>query len=119
MATDTSPPHSHDRTSTDTDRINRYASCLITPMSDDDRQIHAAHVIDAVLVGLLFFFATILGDVLPALLTGQGAYLTVEEIMLRLPTAGIAFGLTFVFQWLRARGVDILAAYRKFKENLP
>lgn len=107
---------------TDTDesnRIQKYASCLITPMSSDSRGFHLAHVVDALLVGLLVFFAVILGDLLPSLLAGDFAYLTVEQITKRVPTAGIAFGLTFVFQWLRARGIDVLAAYKRFKEALP
>lgn len=88
-------------------------------MSDDSRGFHLAHVVDALLVGFLVFFAVILGDLLPRLLAGKFAYLTINEITARLPTAGIAFGLTFVFQWLRARGVDVLAAYQRFKEELP
>jgi hypothetical protein len=88
-------------------------------MSADSRGFHLAHVVDALLVGLLVFFAVILGDLLPSLLTGEFAYLTVSQITARVPTAGIAFGLTFVFQWLRARGIDVLAAYKRFKEALP
>lgn len=112
-------PTTNPRDSTTSDRIDRYASCLITPMSDDDHAIHLAHLIDALLVGLLVFFAVILGDLLPGLLTGKFVYLTPAEIIARIPTAGIAFGLTFVFQWLRARGIDVLAAYRKAKDALP
>jgi len=100
-------------------RIEQYATCLITPMSDDSKGIHRAHVIDALLVGLLAFAAIILGDVLGGLLAGRIVYLTWSEIVARTPTAAIAFLLTFAFQWLRARGVDVLAAYRRFKEGLP
>lgn len=117
MATQRTP--SPPPTDPDTNRIEKYASCLITPMSDDSQGFHIAHVVDALLVGLLVFFAVILGDLLPSLIAGEFAYLTVAEITARIPTAGIAFGLTFVFQWLRARGVDVLAAYERFKEALP
>jgi len=113
-------PPTHSQSPTDEpNRIDKYASCLITPMSDDTQGFHVAHVVDALLVGLLVFFAVILGDLLPGLFAGDFAYLTVAEITARVPTAAIAFGLTFVFQWLRARGVDVLAAYKRFKEALP
>lgn len=112
--------HQHTSPSDDKpNRIQKYASCLITPMSSDSRGFHLAHVVDALLVGLLVFFAVILGDLLPALLTGEFAYLTVEQIVARVPTAAIGFGLVFVFQWARARGIDVLAAYRTLKEGLP
>ena len=84
-----------------------------------DRHFEVAHLIDAALVATLVFFATILGGGLPNLLAGEVVYLSVSEILLRVPTAAIAFGLTFVFQWARARGIDVLAAYRRFKEGLP
>ena len=88
---------------------------------DDDGTTHfeVTHVIDAGLVGALVFFAVVLGDVLTGLAAGNFVYLSTSDILARLPTAAVAFGLTFVFQWARARGIDILAAYRTFKENLP
>jgi hypothetical protein len=114
-------PHQHTprHDPDESNRIQKYASCLITPMSKDTHGFHLAHVVDALLVGLLVFFAVILGDLLPSLLAGEFAYLTIAEITQRIPTAAIAFGLTFVFQWLRARGIDVLAAYKRFKEALP
>ena len=115
----TPPTHQSPQSDRERNRIDKYASCLITPMSDDSRGFHLAHVVDALLVGLLVFFAVILGDLLPSLLAGEFAYLTVAEITARVPTAAIGFGLVFVFQWLRARGVDVLAAYQRFKEALP
>jgi len=86
---------------------------------DDGAVIDVTHVIDAVLVGLLTFFAVIAVDVIPSLALGNPVFLTTTEIMIRVPTAAVAFGLAFVFQWLRARGIDVLEAYQKFKEGLP
>jgi len=117
MAADTPPP-THDRRYRSK---SNYDSCLLTPMGrdDDGTVIDVTHVIDAVLVGLLAFFAVIAADVLPSMLAGNPVFLTTTEIMARMPTAGVAFGLAFVFQWLRARGIDVLEAYRKFKDSLP
>jgi len=114
----TNQPHSSatDRRRTDTD----YTSCLITPMGrDGEPLVQARHLIDAVLVGLLVFFAVILGDALTALAQGRFVYLSGAEIAARTPTGLVAFGLTFVFQFLRARGLDVLDAYYRFKESLP
>jgi len=85
--------------------LGEYANCLVTPMAD---KIRKAHVIDAVLVAGIVFFAVILGDVLLSITNGQPAYLTTQEITSRIPTAAIAFGLTFFVQAARARGIDIL-----------
>lgn len=91
-----------------------YDNCLITPMGrNGETLIRTEHIIDAALVGLLVFFAVILGDVLTAFLAGNPAYLTVDEIAARTPTGLVAFGLTFVFQWLRARGIDVLQLLNK------
>jgi len=87
--------------------------------NDGDGLVNLAQVIDALLVGLLVFFAVILGDLIPAYLTGNPTYLTTAEIVARMPTGIIAMGLAFIFQWLRARGIDVLDAYRRFKDNLP
>jgi hypothetical protein len=107
-------PPTHSQSPTDEpNRIDKYASCLITPMSDDTQGFHVAHVVDALLVGLLVFFAVILGDLLPGLFAGDFAYLTVSEITARVPTAAIAFMLVFVFQWARARGIDIVNTFRE------
>lgn len=103
MATE-QPRHST-ASSTDTDHSN----CLLTPMGrNGDPPIQAQHVIDAALVGTLTFTAVILVDVIPALLAGQAAFLTPAEIVARAPTAAIGALLAFVFQWLRARGIDAL-----------
>jgi hypothetical protein len=82
-------------------------------MSNDTQGFHVAHVVDALLVGLLVFFAVILGDLLPGLFAGDFAYLTVAEIVARVPTAAIAFMLVFLFQWARARGIDIVNTFRE------
>lgn len=87
----------------------QHKHCLIKPMGrNGDPLVETKHLIDAALVGLLVFFSVILGDLLPALANGQVAYLTIDEIIRRTPTGLVAFGLTFVFQWLRARGIDVL-----------
>lgn len=88
----------------------RYSNCLVTPMGrNGDPHIRVEHVIDAALVGLLAFAAVILVDVVPALLAGQPVFLTPEQILARVPTAVMAFLLTFVAMWARARGLDVLA----------
>jgi len=110
----TGQPRTHDKPSS-TD----YSNCLITPMSSDSPLVRPEHVIDALLVGLLAFFGVLLADVLTGLAQGNVVYLTVSDIAARTPTGVVAFGLTFVFQWARARGIDVLAAYRKFKDSLP
>jgi hypothetical protein len=56
---------------------------------------------------------------LTGLAQGNVVYLSVSDIIHRTPTGIVAFGLTFVFQWARARGIDVLAAYRRFKDSLP
>lgn len=86
---------------------------------DDEQLIRAEHVIDAALIGLLVYCAVILGDILPALFAGQGTYLTWADISVRTPTGVIGGVLAFVFQWLRARGIDVIAAYRRFKDAMP
>jgi len=110
----TNQPHSSatDRRRTDTD----YHDCLITPMGrDGEPLVQARHLIDAVLVGLLVFFAVILGDALTALAQGRFVYLSGAEIAARTPTGIIACLLAFVFQWIRARGLDVLDAWNDFK----
>jgi len=95
---------------------DKYSNCIVQPMTkteDGEPTIRLRHVIDAALVAGIVFFAVILGDLLPTLLGGQNGYLTVREIMARLPTAGIAFGLTFAAQFARARGIELLAFARR------
>lgn len=108
------------RRSTPSSSTTNYDACLIPPMGrNDETTIQTQHVIDATLVGLLAFAAVILADVLPGLLSANPTFLTTTEILSRIPTALVAFLLAFVFQWLRARGLDVVAAYRKFKDSLP
>lgn len=90
---------------------SKYKDCLIKPMGRDGGPIiHTEHIVDAGLVAAIVFFAVILGDLL---VTGFPTYLSVQDIASRLPTALIAFFLTFFFQWARARGIDVLGSIRK------
>jgi len=86
---------------------------------DGEPLVEARHLIDAVLVGLLVFFAVLLGDALTALAQGRFVYLSTSEIVARTPTGILSFFMTFLFQFLRARGLDVLDAYYRFKESLP
>lgn len=91
-----------------------YGRCLIKPMGrNGDPLVRLEHILDAVLVAAIVFFAVVLGDVLLSLLGGEPAYLTLTDIVDRSPTAVIAFGLTFFFQWARARGIDVLEWWRR------
>ena len=90
--------------STDSDRIHRYRECVITPMSD---KIRPEHVIDAAIVGAIVFFSIILGDALLSWSAGEPLYLDLGEILLRTPTAVVAFLLTFFAQIARARGIEL------------
>jgi len=101
-------------------RLERYADCIITPMStngDPDPLVRVQHLVDAVIVGCIVLFAVVLGDVAFALWNGSPAYLSPGEIARRLPTALVAFFLTFFAQWGRARGLDVLAALERFRNN--
>ena len=105
MATGTAPQHD-----------DPHEWCLITPMGrNGDPLIRAEHVLDATAVAGIVFFAMILGDVLLSVTSGQPAYLTTADILERVPTAGIAFGLAFFFMWARARGLDVLEWWAKFR----
>ena len=96
---------------------SKYRWCLVKPMGrDGDPPIRGEHIIDATLVSGIVFFAVILGDVLISLSTGTAAYLTTADIIERIPTAVIAFGLTFFFQAARARGIDVLEKARRILE---
>lgn len=84
--------------------LELYKNLLITPMNRQEGEplIDKRHILDALIVAFVVFFSVLLGDIV---LTGD-FYLTTPEIFRRLPTAGIAFGLTFMAQWARARGLD-------------
>ena len=98
-------------------RAERYRACLIKPMSSDSSLVRAEHVIDAALVGLLAFSAVMLVDVLPALASGSPVWLTPTDVVERVPTAVVAFLLTFAFQWARARGIDALDVLHRLLSN--
>jgi hypothetical protein len=69
--------------------------------------VHLEHVVDAVIVAALAFFVVLAGDVVPAILAGEGARLTAQQIAARIPLAVAMFGLTFFAQWARARGIEL------------
>ena len=90
-----------------TESLDDYANCLIKPMGRKGEQlIRWQHVLDAILVAFIVFFAVILGDVVITIPNG-GVYLSVADIVQRIPTAIMAFFLTFFAQWGRARGLDV------------
>lgn len=99
--------NAHDRTCPD-----NYERCLIKPMTDKDGQplIEPVHLVDAAIVAAIVFFSLLLGDAVPAILTGRGAYVTLADIYRRLPTAAIAFGLVLFSQWARYRGIQLREA---------
>lgn len=89
---------------------SKYTNLLIKPMSrDDSATIRVEHVVDAGLVAAIVFFAILLGDIYS---TGFPTYVTIEDLIARMPTAIIAFFLTFFAQWARARGIDVLGRFR-------
>lgn len=88
-----------------------YAACVITPMTTDDEGnpiLHPVHLVDATIVGGIVFFSVLLGQSVLAVVTGQGPYLSIEDVYRRLLTAGLGFGLTFLAQWARYRGIQLI-----------
>jgi hypothetical protein len=73
-----------------------------------DPLVRVQHLIDAGIVSAIVFFAVLLGDAIVAFRNGGTLYLTASDVRSRMVTAGLAFGLTFFFQWARARGLDAL-----------
>ena len=89
-----------------------YKSCVITPMSRTDAEeplIRIEHLIVALIVGVIVFCSVLLGDVVVALSAGQPAYVPPSELLARSPTGAVAFLLTFMAQWARARGIELKA----------
>lgn len=88
-----------------------YSNCVITPMSENgDGKPHfkLVHVMDALIVGGIVFFSTLLGGALPAIISGSSIYLSASQVASRLVTAFLAFGLTFFAQWARYRGIKVV-----------
>ncbi|MFC7253725.1 hypothetical protein [Haloplanus litoreus] len=81
-------------------------------MTDSDGRplFEPVHLVDAAIVAAIVFFSLLLGDAVPAILTGQGAYVSPADIYQRLPTAAIAFGLVLCSQWARYRGIQLREA---------
>lgn len=92
---------------------DEYDRCLIKPMTEQDGEplIEPVHLVDATIVAGVVFFSLLLGDAIPALLVSEGAYITAQDILRRLPTAAIAFGLVTLAQWARYRGVQLRSAF--------
>lgn len=83
--------------------------CII--MHDaDDPLVSVRHVIDAVIVAGIVFFAVLLGDAMTALLNGGELYLSVHDVKARIVSAALAFAMTFLTQWARARGIEFKEA---------
>ena len=80
-------------------------------MSRDDNGdgiIDVTHIIDALIVAGIVFFSVIGGDALLAFGTNDSILLTFDQIIRRLLTAGIAFGMVFLAQWARYRGIKLM-----------
>ena len=81
----------------------------MTRSDDDEPLVRVEHLIDALIVSAVVFCSVLLGDVVVALSAGQSAYVTPAELYARSPTGVVAFVLTFMAQWGRARGLEIKA----------
>lgn len=90
---------------------NDYVGCIITPMTSKDGKplVKTVHIVDAMIVGGIVFFSLLLGASIPGLIAGEAKYLGLQEITNRLVTAFLAFCLTFLAQWARYRGVQMLS----------
>lgn len=96
--------------------LSEYLSCVITPMSNDDKgkpRFKLVHIVDATIVGFIVFFSVLLGQSLPIIFAGEAVYLTIDQVFRRVLTAGIGFALTFFMQWARYRGIQIKGGFRK------
>lgn len=95
----------------DEDEISwrQYATCIITPMTDEDGRpiVKPVHLLDAAIVASIVFFSTLLGDIVASIYMGDAAYISWREMMVRTPTGIIAFGLTFFAQWAKYRGIKL------------
>ena len=100
-----------DPRNSDTTDADPYQSCVITPMSSDPDEplVRIEHLIDALIVGVIVFCSVLLGDVVVALSAGHPAYVPPSELLARSPTGAVAFLLTFMAQWARARGIELKA----------
>lgn len=98
-----------------------YKDCIITPMTEQDGRpvFKIVHVVDALIVGGIIFFSLLLGASIPAVLSGDIAYLTYSEVTNRFLTALVGFGLTFFAQWARYRGIQVISILegRKKRRN--
>lgn len=70
--------------------------------------VEVGHVLDAFIVAMIVFLSVLGGDALMNIASGETILLTVNDVAQRLVTAGLAFGLTFFFQWARYRGIKSL-----------
>lgn len=72
--------------------------------------IKPTHLIDAAIVAGIVFFSVLGADALMNLANGEAVFLTVDQVARRAITGGVAFGLTFLAQWGRYRGIKMRAA---------
>lgn len=87
-----------------------YAGCIITPMTSKDGKplVKVVHIVDALIVGGIVFISLLLGSTLPEIFAGNVEYISYVELRARFLTASLAFGLTFLAQWARYRGIQFL-----------
>lgn len=85
-----------------------YGGCLFKPMTENGEGkpiVEPTHVLDAFIVAGIVFFSVLIGDALINIYIGNSVLVTVQDVAQRLVTAGLAFGLTFLVQWARYRGI--------------
>lgn len=75
-------------------------------MSNGDSLINAEHIVDALIVAGIASLALLLGANLLAIVTSD-SYVSIQDVQTRFLTAVLAFGLTFLAQWARYRGIQI------------
>ena len=85
----------------------------MTNGDDGKPRFKLVHIVDATIVGFIVFFSVLLGQSVPIIFSGEAIYLTVDQVLRRMITAGIGFALTFFMQWARYRGIQIKGGFRK------
>jgi hypothetical protein len=83
-------------------------------MNRDEPLIRPKRLLNAVIVGFIPFFTILVGNDLIFWIGGASVYVTTNDIAIRLPTAVLAFWLTFFVQWGRTRGIDFIRFSGKF-----
>lgn len=97
-------------------------NCLVKPMSENGAGtplVKGQHILDAGIVAGIVFFSVLGGDVVLTAINGGEVLLTADTVTARLLTAGIAFGLTFLAQWARYRGIKLRLTILGYGPDVP